>query len=274
MLISFFSCFSIYVPWGSSTPKIEADLTVRHPEKFAKGALIPQYLKSTQKHLEAILNDKDFEKESIRKQVNARRYQRLVAKVDHELTTLANLQDRLNMISRSLRYASGADYYRAIKTQYFKQIRDLKNKDSDPFNIIKIDDIDNNRDCLYRFLAWIWPQSISTHALRNLSPTEILKNIDQLKQIAFGKGLTETHNFVRLIREIGAFFNDELAKYEYDSFVDGQEALSKLIIENETARQKLREQISTIMQLWSEAKIKVLDTKNFLETFRVAADQR
>lgn len=272
VILCSFSCFSITLPWGSSSPSIENDLTVRHPEKFSKGTLIPLYLKKAEKHLKELAADKELDVTHVEERHRNARDQQTYDKVTYdkvkkELTILSNLTDRLNVISRNLQYDSGRAYYDAIKNKYFKNIIHLKDKNSDPFNLIKINEIDTNRDCLYRFLSWNWPQSTSVSAIRNMTPTVILETIDQLKQKAFKNLRPETDSFVCLIREIGSFFNDELAKNEYDAFVDGQEALDRLVITDQKTRNALIKQMQNIMQLWVTAKSKLLQTEHFLKPF-------
>lgn len=268
LILCSFSCFSITLPWGSSSPSIENDLTVRHPEKFSKGTLIPQYFRKAEKYLKELAADKEFDVTLVEQRSrNAKKDQQTYDKVKKELAILSNLTDRLNVINRNLKYDSGRAYYNAIKDTYFKNIKDRKDKNSDPFNLIKINDIDNNRDCLYRFLSWNWPQSTPASAIRNMAPIVILDTIDQLKQKAFKNSRTETDSFVRLIREIGSFFNDELAKNEYDAFVDGQEALDRLVIADPKTRDALIKQIQNIMQLWATAKLKLRQTEQFLKPF-------
>jgi len=193
MILCTFSCFSITLPWGSSSPSIENDLTVRNPEKFSQGTFIPQYLKKAEKHLKDLIADKDLVTDLVEKRSrNAKKDQQTYDKAKRELIILSNLTDRLNVIGRNLKYDSGRAYYNAIKDTYFKNIKDFKDKNSDPFNLIKINDIDNNRDCLYRFLSWNWPQSIPASAIRNMTQTAILDTIDQLKQKAYKDSRTET----------------------------------------------------------------------------------
>ena len=239
------TCMGINFPWGSSGT-IESDLTVKNPEKFAQGKLIPQYLDKTEKYLSMIIKDTTLDVVAIKKQKrDAKKDKNAYNNASAKLAVLANISDLLNALSRRLRFSSGDEYYATIKTKYFKNLKELKNKESDPFNILKLDDLEKNRDCLYRYLSWNFPGQKSLAQVRALSHKNILTEIDGLKQAAFKKGLTESSPYVLLVREIGAFFNDELAKEEYDAFVDGANALNRLIIPDQKTRDGLSERLQT-----------------------------
>ena len=235
-------CLGINLPW-SSGGSIEADMTIKNPEKFAQGKLVPQYLDKATTYLSNIIKDTSLNEENIKaRKRDAKKDRDLYNTLNSMDRNLQNVNDRLNALSRCLKYSTGQDYYVAIKNKYFKNINGIKDKASDPFNILKSDatNIEQNRDCLYRFLSWNVPGNKSVADLRKMSAREIMAEISNVKQLAINKGLDPNVSYVKLMREIGAFFNDELSKLEYDAFVDGPAALGRLVITDKKTREALK----------------------------------
>jgi hypothetical protein len=267
-------CFAVNLPWGSSG-SIGPDMTVKNPEKFAQGKLIPQYLDKAKKYLDTLMKDKSLSEATLQAQ-KRNKANDLAAynAVNAKLQVLTGISDRLNALMRRLQYVSGQEYYKKYEDEYFVNLRDRKDKASDPFNILKIaaDKVGENRDCLYRFLAWNFPGQKTTAQIRAMGASDIMKGIDELKQNAFKAGLRENSSYVLLVREIGAFFNDELAKEEYDAFVDGPEALNRLTIPDARERKNLKDKASVLyVDLLTDSKMKMQDAARFLSSVLRAA---
>lgn len=259
------ACLGVNFPWTSSG-SIESDMTIKNPEKFAKGKLIPRYLGKAEKFLQAIVDDTTLDVGTVKRQYRDLTHDIVVYdKIIADLGALANMTDRFNACIRRLRYTSRDAYYNAIKTGYFESIQKWKNNQSDPYNVLKIGAIDRNRDCLYRFLAWNFPGKKTVAQVRAMPYKDIVIETGALKDSAIKKGLKDNSSYLMLVREIESFFKDELSKEEYDAFVDGAEAMDRLIITDTKMRTDLTERLSQIYPgLWSDAKMKLIDTEKFL----------
>lgn len=194
---------------------------------------------------------------------DAKGYKSIADTIDSKLATTGNISDRFVSLSRRLKYPTGQAYYDDFKANYFANLKEWKNKESDPFNLLKLDDIENNRDCLYRFLSWNVAGNKSAAELRAMSAKDIMGEITILKKTALEKGISEKSPYLMSVREIGAFFNDELAKEEYDAFVDGAKAMERLVVSDAKTRAILLDKLTNITSsVWIDVRQKLLDAKD------------
>lgn len=267
LMFSFCSslCLAVNLPWSAGA-SIESDMTIKNPEKFSQGKLIPQYLDKSEKLISSILSDKSLDVATISRQKrDAKKDKAFDEKVQNKLDVLSTIKERLIQFIQRLQLPTGKAFYDLYRTSYFKNIKELKDKSSDPFNILKIDKIDENRDCLYRFLSWNFPQQKTAAQIRAMSYKDICSAIEEVKSQAIKKGLGNS-SFFKLVREIRAFFDNELAKEQYDAFVDGPEACNRLIISDQNTRQALLKRAKIMYeQMYTDARMKLLEAHDFLK---------
>jgi hypothetical protein len=255
----------VNLPWSSGA-SIESDMTIKNPEKFTQSKLISQYLEKTEKLFSSILSDKSLDVAVISSQKrDAKKDKALYDKVQNKRAVLSTVKERLIQFIQRLQLKTGQEFYDLYKKTYFNNIKGLKDKSSDPFNILKIDKIDENRDCLYRFLSWNFPGKKSTAQVRAMSYKDICSAIEELKRQAINKGM-ENSSYFKLMREIRAFFDNELAKEQYDAFVDGPEACKHLIVSDSTVRAALLKNAKRMYEDISiNVTMKLLETNDFLK---------
>jgi hypothetical protein len=256
-------CLAINLPWSSGA-SIESDMTIKNPEKFAQGKLIPQYLDKSEKFFASILNDKSLDATTISRQKrDAKKDKALYDKVQNKLEVLSTVKERLIQLIQRLQLPTGQAFYDLYKKTYFDNIKELKDKSSDPYNILKIDKIDENRDCLYRFLSWNLPEQKSVAQIRAMSYQDICTAIEEIKNQAIKKGLGNS-SFFKLVREIRAFFDNELAKEQYDAFVDGPEACRRLVVSDQNVREALLKRAKNFYeQMYPDIRMKLLEINGF-----------
>lgn len=246
--ISIYS-FGITWPFGSGGT-IKNDLTVENPEKFAKGTLIKKYFDSVSKFYDKV--EKDLGKKNFDRDIKNLKV------IENYLKTLQNVSDRMRRISARLRHESGAGYYGYIQRSYFSNLDRWTSKTTDPFNLLN----KKYPNFLYRYLAWnIFEGKKSADELREL-PAQKLEQ--EILKVADKVGNTK-QQYAMLLREIRSFFSDELAKEEYDAFVDGREALDRLVISNNAEHKSLDLLSDKLLGRYIKIKTRLLTDQNSLK---------
>ena len=164
--------------------------------------------------------------------------------VDNYVRILRNIKERMTRLNARLNEQSGAAFYKTIKNNYFKEIDKHTDEMTDPKGLLNKE----NYNFIYVYLAsHLFNGKKSPDALRALTAQEIRDEI--LKLINVNKEKPNKQSFVKLLRELRTFFSDELVKEEYDAFIDGSKALSRLVISDKTNREKL-------LQRWGDLEMK------------------
>lgn len=238
--------------FGSNVQKsgtIESDFTIKHPEEFCQEQLVLQYLNKAEAYLSSIAREKSLDLVTIQKQKrDAKKDKNLYGDVDAKLGIVTNINARLKVFLRHLQFLTADAYYSTINAEYFNDLKEYVNKESDPLNILKIDvkSLEKNRNIFYQYLAQSFPGKKSAAQVSAMSYQDILKGIEELKQQALKKGLTVNSSYIKLLKEMGAFFDNELEKEEYDAFVAGPKALTRLIIPVQRTRNGLTARLQNV----------------------------
>jgi len=259
------ACLAFKLPLSSSG-SIASDLTVKNSEKFVGKNFIPSYLDKAEKYINTVKNDKTLDVKYISTlKRDEKGYNNINDKNEANLTIVKNIDDRFMVLSRRLVHSTGEAYYNDFKATYFDNLKKWIDKDSDPYNILKIDEknIEQNRDCLYKFLARKFPGNKTAAQIKAMTAQDIMKEIKALKEAAMKKGHVGSSSYLMLLKEIGVFFNDELAKEEYDAFIN--KGMNRLIITDEKTRNALSTRLNNLGSTLIDAKEKLTDAKNLLK---------
>ncbi len=224
LLISCISSQSLTITWpfGSSGKIDENDLTIKNPEKFEKN-IYKKYFDAVDTFVNRV--KKDIKLGNFGQAKNS-------ALIEQYLAVITNINDRMVRLKGRLEYKTGKNFHEFIINKYFSNLANFIDKSTDPVNLL-------NRkypNFLYRFLAWnIFDGKESADSIKQLPADKISHEILRLAD----SQPKEKNQYAMLLREIRSFFSDELGKQEYDAYIDGPQALDKLVISNDKDRDAL-----------------------------------
>ena len=245
---------------------IGSDLTIINPEKYKAEKLFKSYLDATEDYLYEVNDDSTLDEKSIEGlKIGTKKYKKIQDKIALDIATSKNLSDRSYELIRRIRFSTGQEFYDDFKTNDFSNLIKLKTDETDPLKLLKLDDIEHNRDCLYQFLAKNLPGNKTADEIRLMPAKDIAQGLEDLRTAALKTGLTDSSPKIQLWRETRAFFNDELKKESYDAFIDGPSAMNRLVIADPKTRDALNKRIESMFlgdeSLLNEVHIK-LDSAN------------
>lgn len=228
---------------------INADMTIENPGKNSPEQLMSQYFNQVENYLAPRLKNKSYDLESIKKQKrDFKKDNNLYQENADKLKITSYMRDRLGEFSFRLECATGDAYHEAMKTILKQYLQDYVTQDTDPKNVLRsgFKNFDKNRDFLYQYLSLNFPGKKTVAKIRAMSYRDILKELEGLLKNASKKGVSSDNAYIKLLESIKIFFNNELAKQEYDAYIDGKKSLDALLVTSGRAREALKYSVQRI----------------------------